>query len=146
MPVGLSYTRYPVRFAIRIALLSFVAYAAWTLVRGYWQQDEMHRKVAEAYEFVIQHGEVTSYLPCFCGCGKRESHSSLDSCFVTRRDKSGRMVSRDPHAETCKVCIDVAVDAKQMLRDGRTLTEIRSAVESKYAAEYPFRTNTPKVP
>lgn len=93
-------TTYPVRLAIRIAALSFLAYAAWTAARGYWQRQEARREIAQAYEFVIQHAEVTSYLPCFCGCERREGHSSLDSCFVSRRDEAGRMVSRNAHAET----------------------------------------------
>ncbi len=95
-----DHTGYPVRLAIRVAVVSFVAYATWVAVQGYWRQHEAHREIAQAYEFVIRHGEVTSYLPCFCGCGRREGHSSLDSCFVSRRDKAGRMVSRDSHAET----------------------------------------------
>lgn len=42
------------------------------------------------------------------------------------------------------MCVDVALDAARMLRDGATLTEIRHAVESRYGAEYPFKTDTPK--
>src|SRR5262249_15717144 len=107
-------TRSPIRVAVRGALLVFVAYATWTMLSGYWRAGTVDREIAEAYDFVIDHAGVTSYLPCFCGCGRRESHNSLDSCFVNRRDESGRMVTRDPHAERCKVCVDVALQTKHL--------------------------------
>ena len=135
-----------IRPGIRIILVALLAYSVWTVGRAYWQQDEAHRQIAQAYEFVIHNGDVTSHLACFCDCGKREGHGSLDSCFVSRRDAAGRMVSRDPHAETCKICIDVALAAQRMLSEGATLREIRSAVDAEYATAQPLSTDTPQPP
>ena len=147
MPAGTSQdTRSPVRLAIRAALLVLLVYAVWTAVRGYAGQDEAHRHIAQAYAFVFEHGEITSHLPCFCGCGKREGHSSLDACFVSRRDAAGRMIARDAHAETCKVCIDVALDAARMRREGASVGEIQRAVETKYTDSVSLRTDTPMLP
>lgn len=98
--MGPSRHNSALRRVTRIALVSLVVYATWALVREYWERQATDGDIARAYEFVINHGEVTSYLPCFCGCEKRQGHSSFDSCFVSRRDELGRMVSRDAHAET----------------------------------------------
>lgn len=127
-------------------MLSLVVYAASTSVVGYRQQRESQKRIAQAYEFAIHNGEITSYLPCFCGCGKREGHSSVDSCFVSRRDGRGRMVSLDSHAERCAVCVNVVLDSERMLIGGATLAEIRQAVDAKYGPEYPSKTDTPMPP
>jgi hypothetical protein len=138
--------RSAVRPLVQIALLALVAYAGWVAARGYWQQTEAQRQIAQAYAFVTEHGDVTSYLPCFCGCGKREGHASLDSCFVSRRDDAGRVVARDDHAETCRVCVEVALDAAHMLKEGASVLDIRRAVELKHRNLHPLRTDTPEPP
>jgi len=147
MPNGTSGGKsVTVRVAARIGLTLLVIYAAWVATRAFWQGEDFERDTARAYEFVIPHPEVSSYLPCFCGCGKREGHSSLDSCFVSRRDAAGRMIARDPHAETCKVCVNVALDASRMIRAGVGLPEIRRRVEATYAVERSLWTDTPPPP
>jgi hypothetical protein len=147
MPSGRSGGKsVTVRVAARTGLTLFVIYGAWVTTRAFWQRENVERDVARAYEFVIVHPEVSSYLPCFCGCGKREGHSSLDSCFVSRRDAAGRMIARDPHAESCKVCVNVALDASRMIRAGVRLPEIRRRVESTYGVERSLWTDTPPPP
>lgn len=135
------------RLALRLALLGIMILGVFGIVRGYSRRNEAHRDIAQAYAFILQHAEVSSHIPCFCGCGKREGHSSLDSCFVSRRDELGGVVSRDPHAESCKVCIDVALKVRRMFRSGQTVKQIRAAIESEYpTAQYPLRTDTSEPP
>ena len=116
-----------IRGAVWVALLSFVAWAGW----GYRQQNEVGQDIAEAYEFVIANGQVSTQLPCFCGC-KQRGHASLDMCFVSRRDKAGRMIARDSHAETCDICIEVALLAAKLHKKNATPEEIKRAVQSQY--------------
>ena len=136
-----------VRRIVRLSILIFVIWGAFTLVRGYWQRDEQARETAQAYEFVEGHGELISHLACFCGCVKRNSHSSLDTCFVSRRDESGRVIARDPHAITCPVCISEARDAEHMLHEGKSAAEIRRAVDARYdSGDASMKTATPPPP
>lgn len=121
----------PLRAAVWVALLVFVGYAAWASINGYRQQSDDQRGISEAYAFVIANGDISAELPCYCGC-KDYGHASLDMCFVTRRDPQGRMVVRDVHAETCPICIDVALLAARLRREGADSSAIREAVESQY--------------
>ncbi len=134
------------RLIVRVALVAVTVYTTWSIGRAYWTRDDAHRRIAQAYDFVMRHGEVTSYLPCYCGCGKREGHSSLDSCFISRRDEFGRVVSRSTHAETCRICIDVALAAERMVDGGANVGTVLASIESDYGAAHGFRTDTPAPP
>lgn len=126
----------PMRAAVWVVLLVFVGYAAWASSKGYRQQSDDERGISEAYAFVIANGDISAELPCYCGC-KDQDHASLDMCFVSRRDKQGRMVVRDVHAETCPICIDVALLAARLRREGADRAAIRQAVESQYGPHGP---------
>jgi hypothetical protein len=39
-------------------------------------------EVRELYDFQITHGEVTRYMPCFCGCGMSAGHRNNRDCYV----------------------------------------------------------------
>lgn len=131
----------PLRAAVWVVLLVFVGYAAWASIKGYRQQSDDEKDISEAYVFVIANGDISTKLSCYCGC-KDQGHASLDMCFVTRRDKQGRMVVRDVHAETCPICIDVALLAARLRREGADSAAIMHVVESKYGprtASQPLR-------
>lgn len=122
----------PLRAAVWVMLLAFVGYAAWATGNGHRQQSDDERNIFEAYAFGIANGDISAELPCYCGC-KDRGHASLDMCFVARRDKEGRMVVRDEHAETCPICIEVALLAARLRRAGANTAAIRQAVESQHS-------------
>jgi hypothetical protein len=96
--------------------------------------------VRAVYEFAARHPDVLHYVPCFCGC-EHMGHQGNDDCFVSTRDRSGRVSAWESHGMICAVCLDVARDAMQMHNSGATTAAIRAAIETKYAL--PGRSETP---
>ncbi len=86
--------------------------------------------VREAYTFAVEHPEVLEYVPCFCGCGAGGHENNLD-CFVSEFRADGT-ISYDSHAFGCQICVDIALDSKQMLAQGASLMEIRQFIDEKY--------------
>ena len=39
----------------------------------------------------------------------------------------------DSHALGCSICVDITLDAMRLLRDGRTVPEIKAYVDATYA-------------
>jgi hypothetical protein len=97
-----------------------------------------------AYEFAARHPEVLQYVPCFCGC-ERGGHNGNHDCFVHSRDANGN-VTWDSHGYGCAICIDVAYTAMQMHNSGASVTQIRTAIDQKYASRFPTKTPTPLPP
>jgi Protein of unknown function with PCYCGC motif len=95
-----------------------------------------------AYEFAGRHPEVLRHIPCFCGC-ERNGHGHNGDCFVARRDAGGRP-EWSPHGIGCGLCIDIALEAGRMHKDGAPVADIRRAIDQKYRGEYP--TSTPTAP
>lgn len=100
--------------------------------------------IRDAYIFAAQNPQVLEYVPCFCGCETR-GHKRNADCFVQSRNPDGSVREWDTHGMACLVCIDVARDAMQMRASGARVDDIRSAVESRYAA-YERQTPTPLPP
>lgn len=48
-----------------------------------------------AYKFALEHPELLSKVPCYCGCGEEAGHKSNLDCFVKKR--SGTDVTFDNH-------------------------------------------------
>ncbi len=100
--------------------------------------------IRDAYIFAAQNPQVLEYVPCFCGCETR-GHKRNADCFVQSRNPDGSVREWDTHGMACIVCIDVARDAMQMRASGARVDDIRTAVESRYAA-YERQTPTPFPP
>ncbi len=92
--------RSRLRVAARLLLGALILVSVGVLISDYRRQVTWTRDLAAAYAFVADHPEVSRYLPCFCGCGQQAGHSSVDSCFVSRRDEAGHVVSENAHART----------------------------------------------
>ena len=82
-----------------------------------------------AYAFAVEHGDVLSWMPCYCGCAAMGHGSNLD-CFVQRHDANG--VAFEEHASYCDVCVDIALKAKSMFGQGQSLREIRQAIDATF--------------
>jgi hypothetical protein len=101
--------------------------------------------VAQVFQFAAEHPEVLSYVPCFCGCDHM-GHRGNDDCFVKQRAANGDVVAWEPHGTECQVCIDVGQQSMQMYSSGASVSQIRAAIEQKYAGKYQFHTPTPPAP
>jgi hypothetical protein len=56
-------------------------------------------EVQDLYEFQVTNGELTRYIPCFCGCGASSGHRNNRDCYVRRVNADGSVVF-DPMAPT----------------------------------------------
>jgi hypothetical protein len=101
--------------------------------------------VRTVYAFAAQHADVLRYVPCFCGC-ERLGHRSNDSCFVSRRSGSGKVLEWEPHGVICEICLDVAHEAMQLHNTGASVDQIRAEIDRKWTSHGASHTNTPMPP
>ena len=87
--------------------------------------------VRTAYQFAAANPEVMRALPCYCGCGGI-GHTSNYDCYVADVDPNGT-IRFDGHALGCSICVDITVDAMRLLKDGKSVPEIRVYVDATYA-------------
>ena len=78
-------------------------------------------KVRHAYQVAKDHPQLLAQLPCFCYCDSFIGHKSLYSCYV------------DDHSSGCSVCIDSALMAKQLSKEGLNAKEIRDKLITRYS-------------
>ena len=79
--------------------------------------EEVPSHARRAYEAAREIPQILDGLACLCGCGARDGLRSLLSCYETRMPF------------TCGYCREEAELALRLHRDGRTLAEIRAAVD-----------------
>ena len=101
--------------------------------------------ITDAYEFAGRRPDVVEFVPCFCGC-ESAGHRANAHCFVRARNADGTVAEWEPHGLGCAVCIDVAIDAARLTASGASVSDVRDAVEAKYAPRFPRMTPTPHVP
>jgi len=87
--------------------------------------------VQTAYQFAAANPDVMKELPCYCGCGDI-GHTSNYDCYVSEVDASG-VITFDNHALGCSICVDITQDAMRLLREGKSVPEIRAYVDTTYA-------------
>ncbi len=87
--------------------------------------------VQQAYQFALANPDVMKQIPCYCGCGKM-GHTSNYSCYVQGIADSGA-VTFETHALGCSICVDITQDTMRLLRQGKTVAEIRASVDQTYA-------------
>lgn len=85
--------------------------------------------VQQAYQFAVANPEVLGAVPCYCGCGGI-GHTSNYSCYV--QSGAGSEIVFDNHALGCSICVDIAIDAMRMTKEGKPIAEIRAAIDSTY--------------
>lgn len=87
--------------------------------------------VQQAYQFAFANPDVMTQVPCYCGCGAM-GHTSNYSCYVSNVDASGT-ITYDSHALGCSICVDITQDVMRMLKQGKSVLEIRAYVDQTYA-------------
>ncbi len=97
-----------------------------------------------AYAFALARPDVLQWLPCYCGCEGMGHRSNLD-CFFQRREVKGNYTYEE-HASFCDICVETANMASDMLQQGKTMTQIRAAVDSTYGGGAAPGTDTPLPP
>jgi hypothetical protein len=101
--------------------------------------------VQAAYQFAAEHPEISSYVPCFCGC-ERSGHEGNTDCFVKSRAANGDVVEWEEHGLDCAVCIDVANRSRQMYSAGASVRDIRAAIDKEFGAISQTHMPTPHPP
>lgn len=76
--------------------------------------------VAKAYRIAREIPEVLDSLHCYCDCKKSHGHKSLLTCYVTR------------HAVGCDPCINEALMASELHKQGMDVVSIRKAVDKRF--------------
>jgi len=77
-------------------------------------------RVSAAYAQAREIAAVLDGLHCYCGCRQGSGHRSLLTCFES------------DHASACDVCLTEASVAHRMVEEGRSLNEIRAAIDEYY--------------
>ncbi|WP_153733376.1 PCYCGC motif-containing (lipo)protein [Sporosarcina obsidiansis] len=95
------------------------------------------------YQVAGKATDILQYMPCYCGCGESAGHESNMNCFIDEVREDGSIVW-DDHGTRCQVCLEIAVKSVQMKQDGKSLKEIRDAIDTEYGnGNYAKPTDTP---
>ncbi len=87
--------------------------------------------VQQSYQFAAANPDVMKGIPCYCGCGNL-GHTSNYSCYVTGADAQGK-ITFDNHALGCSLCVNITQDTMRLLKEGKTVPEIKAYVDVTYA-------------
>jgi hypothetical protein len=87
--------------------------------------------VQQAYQFAAANPDVMQNIPCYCGCGNI-GHTSNYDCYVAGVDEKA-VITFDSHALGCSICVDITQDTMRLLREGKSVPEIRAAIDATYS-------------
>lgn len=104
--------------------------------------EEKEKAIQTIYAEAAQHQRLLENMPCYCGCGESANHQNNYDCFIFENKKNGQIVW-DDHGTRCGVCLQIAADSIAMENEGKSIKEIRLAVDEKYADGYATPTPTP---
>ena len=74
----------------------------------------------EAYAAARTAPETLDGVYCYCDCSKHAGHRSLLTCFESE------------HGAYCDICMGEAIVASGMAQQGKSLMEIRSAIDRQF--------------
>lgn len=119
---------------ITAAVILFTGLALWWRSRGSEKLPKYATRtsiVKAAYQYAVENPDLLEQIPCYCNC-YRMGHRSVEDCFVKNIKNGGRVIYSD-HGANCGICYGIALDAKQMVENGKTPDKIRSIIDEKYA-------------
>ena len=73
-----------------------------------------------AYKAAKEIPQTLAQLPCYCHCDRSQNHKSLHSCFESE------------HGENCGICINEALMAYNLQKQGVAVSEIRKRIIAAY--------------
>lgn len=79
-------------------------------------------RVRETYRMAAEIPQVLDGLYCYCDCSKHSDHYSLLDCFAS------------DHGAGCDICLTEAQLAYRMTKEGKSLDEIRAAIDALYGS------------
>ena len=77
-------------------------------------------EIARVYGMAARIPDVLDGLYCHCECSKHSDHRSLLTCFES------------DHGAMCDICLGEAELAFRMSQEGRSLAEIRAAIDARF--------------
>lgn len=77
---------------------------------------------SEAYAAAREAAATLDGMYCHCDCSKHAGHRSLLTCFES------------DHGAYCDVCMGEAMLARGMAKQGKSLTEIRTAIDRQFGS------------
>ena len=98
--------------------------------------------VQQAYQFAVANPDLMKHVACYCGCGKIGHKSNYD-CYVSGVDSAGK-VTFDQHALGCSICVDITQDAMRQLRQGKSMADISSTIDTTFAKYGPSNMAPPQ--
>jgi len=108
------------------------ASAAWGARPGYVRSDSM---VEEAYAYAMYHPQFVRFMPCYCGCGGMGHRSNLDCYF--KKAIPGTATRFEEHASFCDICVKTTLLTKQLIGEGKSLSQIRQIVDQTFGGSTP---------
>ena len=94
---------------------------ASTELRPVLAASQFEGKARAAYAAVKEIPATIAQMPCYCHCDRGMGHKSLHSCF------------EDDHAAHCAVCVDEALMAYRLQKEGLPAAEIRTRIIAKFS-------------
>jgi hypothetical protein len=73
-----------------------------------------------AYQAAKEIPQTLAQLPCYCHCDRGQNHKSLHSCFESE------------HGENCGICMNEALLAHNLQKQGVAVGEIRKKIVAAY--------------
>ena len=74
----------------------------------------------DAYRVAREIPVTLAQMPCYCYCDRGMGHKSLYSCF------------EDDHAAHCAVCVNEALLARKLEKEGMNVTQIRERINETF--------------
>ncbi len=84
---------------------------------------EFFGKAREAYQVARLIPQTLAQLPCYCHCDMAFGHKSLHTCF------------EDDHASQCAICVDEALLAYRLQKEGLTPDQVRAKIIEQYSTQ-----------
>ena len=103
--------------------------------------DQQNENIRLVYQIAGQTTDILEWIPCYCGCGESVGHKSNLNCFIQEKHEDGSIVW-DDHGTRCITCLEIALQSAQMHKDGKSLKEIRNAIDATYKEGYAEPTPT----
>jgi hypothetical protein len=99
-------------------------------------------QIKDIYQIAGLSNELLQNIPCYCGCGEEAGHKHNGNCFIKEVKTDGSVVW-DDHGTRCGTCMEIAFTSAKMLKEGKSVKEIRTFIDATYKEGYGKPTPTP---
>lgn len=87
----------------------------------------------EAYAYAFHNPQIVQWMPCYCGCARMDHRSNLD-CYL-KGGVPGQGAQFEEHASYCDICVKITLETKQLIAQGKSLREVRQAVDEAFGGQ-----------